>query len=233
MLPTLAAALLLSAATAAGPSVPLKRATGPMVEVAKGDETYWQEKGISPDDAGAVAAYLRRLGESRPEIVRVPGRAGTFLASDFGGKTGEDFGRCLILLQSARGEIRELSRTRGAGEAHSLSPVVFVGGGRTVVLAELATEYSQGLRVYEIAGTEIRELGAIDAGVPGDLGEEDPTPFAKVSLEGGRLVVRFEKDLVLGTGKEGAPVARKPVVFRQGESGFVHVTGTKKAHESR
>jgi hypothetical protein len=38
-------------------------------------------------------------------------------------------------------------------------------------------------------------------------------------------VVRFNKDLVLGTGKEGAPVAKKPVVFRQDETGFVRVTG--------
>jgi hypothetical protein len=81
------------------------------------------------------------------------------------------------------------------------------------------------VRVYEIAGTSIRELGAIDAAVPGENGEEDPTPFAKVSLEGGRLVVRFEKDLVLGTGKEGAPIAKRPVVFRQEEGGFVRVKG--------
>ena len=230
MLPTLAAMLLLSAAPA---TVPLKRATGPMVEVTSGEETYAHEKGIAPDDVGAVHAYLKRIGESKPEIVRVPGRSGTFLASDFGGKTGEDFGRCLILLQSTKGEMRELSRTRGAGDAYSLTPVVFVGGGRTVVLAEPATEYSWGLRVYEIAGASIRELGAIDAAVPGENGEEDPTPYARVSLEGGRLVVRFDKDLVLGIGKEDAPIARRPVVFRQDEGGFVHVPGAKGARRSR
>jgi hypothetical protein len=217
------AALLLSAATAASP-VPLKRATAPMVEVTTGQETSWHEKGISPDDAGAVFAYLKkRLGESKPEIVRVPGRKGVFLASDFGGRTGEDYGRCLFLLQAAKDGIRELDRTRGAGDAYSLKPVVFVGGGRTIVLAELASEYSWGLRVYEMAGSSLRELGAIDAAVPGELGAGDPTPWAKVSLEGGRVVVRFDRDLVLGTGKEDAPVARKPVVFRQDDGGFVLV----------
>lgn len=222
-MPTTVAALLLSAATAAAP-VSLKRVTGPMVEVTTGQETSWHEKGISPDDAGAVLAFLKRLGESKPQIVRVPGRKGLFLASDFTGRTGEDYGRCLFLLQAAKDGIRELDRTRGAGDAYSLRPVVFVGGGRTIVLAELAAESSWGVRVYEIAGSSLRELGAIDAAVPGDLGEEDPTPWAKVSLEGGRVVVRFERDLVLGTGKEGAPVARKPVVFRQHDGGFALVT---------
>jgi hypothetical protein len=227
MLPTVAAALLLPVAVAAS-GVPLVRKTRPMVDAARGDETYRYEQGMAPDDAGAVAAYLRRAGESRPEIVRVPGRKGTFLASDFCGRTGENLERCLVLLQSTRGEIRELARSGGAGNAYTLRPVVFAGGGRTVVLAELATERSAGLRVYELAGSAIRELGAIDAGVPGDLGEEDPTPFAKVRLEGGRLVVRFERDLVLGTGREGAPVAKRPVVFRERDGEFV-VDRPKKA----
>lgn len=218
MLPT-AAALLLPLTLAAS-SVPLERTTRVMVDVARGEETWRHEKGMAPDDAGAVAAYLRHLGESRPDIVRVPGRAGTFLASDFCGATGESLGRCLILLQSTRGGVRELARSRGAGEAYSLRPVVFSGGGHTVVLAELATEYSRGVRVYELAGSAIRELGSIDAGVRGELGEEDPTPYAKVRLEGGRIVVRFDRDLVIGTGKEGAPVARKPVVFRQRDGEF-------------
>ncbi len=216
-----AAVLLLHVASAAAP-VALPRATRPMVEVTEGEATYRYEKGIAADDAGAVAAYLRHQGESRPEIVRVPGRKGTFLAADFCGAKGESLGRCLLLLQAQPGGVRELARTDAAGDAYSLRPVVFQGGGRTVVVAELATsEYSSGIRVYEIAGPAIHEIGGIDAGVPGDLGAEDPTPFATVRLEGGRLVLRFDRDLVLGTEKEGAPVAKKPVVFRQRDSGFV------------
>jgi hypothetical protein len=218
MLPAHAAALLVTAAAA---GVPLARSTRPMVDVSEGDQTYRYEKGMAPDDAGAVAAHLRHLGESRPAIVRVPGRKGTFLAADFCGATGESLGRCLLLLEARPSGIRELSRTRGAGEAYSLEPVVFSGGGRTIVLAQLATEYSRGVRVYEIDGAAIRELGTIDAGVPGDLGETDPIPFAKVRVEGGRIVVRFERDLVVGTGREGAPVARRPVVFRQRGDEFV------------
>jgi hypothetical protein len=121
--------------------------------------------------------------------------------------------------------MRELARTARAGEGSSLKPVVFVGGGRTIVLAELATEASAGVRVYEVAGDSIRDLGRIDAAVPGELGGVDPTPFAKVSIEGGRLVVRFDSDVVLGTGKEDAPVAGKPVVFRQDDGEFVLVKG--------
>lgn len=228
MLPSLVALLLLPSALGAT-DVPLERATRAMVEVARGEETYRHEQGIAPDDAGAVHAYLRRLGESRPEIVRVPGRPGTLLVSDFGGGSGVKLERCLILLQSTPGGVRELSRTRGAGDASSLQPVVFVGGGRTFVLAGLGTEYSRGLRVYELAGTTLRELGSIDAGIPGELGEADPTPFARVRLERGRLVVRFDTDLVLGTGREDAPIAKKPVVFRQDATGFVRLKGPTKA----
>jgi hypothetical protein len=152
-------ALLLSALPAA--AAPLARATNAMVEVTQGEATYKYEKGIALDDAGAVAAYLRGRGESNPEIVRVPGRRGTFLASDFGGGTGEDVGRCLFLLQATRGGVKELARTRGSGDAYNLTPVVFSGGGRTVVLAELGTEYSWGVRVFEVAGTTLRELGAM------------------------------------------------------------------------
>jgi hypothetical protein len=196
-----------------------------MVEVTAGQETYAQEKGISADDAGAVFAHLKRLGESKPQIVRVPGRKGTFLASDFTGRTGEDFGRCLFLLQLGKGGVRELARTARAGEGASLKPVAFVGGGRTIVLAELASETSRGLRVYEVEGDALRELGAIDAALPGEIGGADPTPHAKVSIEGGRVVVRFDADLVLGTGAEDAPIAPKPVVFREADGEFVRVTG--------
>ncbi len=233
MLPTLAAALLLPAAAAAA-GVQLSRVTRATVEATRGDETYWYEKGIAPDDAGAVHAYLRRLGDSsRPVIVRVPGKPGRFLVSDFVRGTGADVGRCLVLLESKRGEVRELARTDGAGGAYGLRPVVFAGGGRTIVLAEMATEYSWGLKVYEIAGTELEELGTIDAAVPDEAGEKDPTPFARVRLEGRRLVVRFDADLVLGTGKDDSPVVRKPVVFRQKGAGFVRAQGVARARAGR
>ncbi len=225
----LAAALLVPAATAAAAEVRLARATGTLVEAGGAGETYWAEKGISADDAGAIRAFLRRRGDSKPQIVRVPGRPRLFLASDFAGGTGADYGRCLFLLESSRGEIRELARTRGEGNAYSLKPVAFAGGGRTIVLAERASESSGGVWVHEIAGNAIRELGEIDAAVPGELGPEDPTPFAKVTIEGGKIVVRFDTDLVLGTGKEDAPIAKRPVVFRQAESGFVRVAAAKKA----
>lgn len=233
MVPTLAA-LLLPAALGAAAVVPLKRATGELVEVTAGQESYRHEQGIAPDDAGAVHAFLRRLGGSRPEIVRVPGRKGTFLAADFCGGAGTDLERCLFLLQSHRGgEIRELARAGGGPQAHALDPVVFAGGGRAIVLARLGMESSRGVRVYEIAGASLRPVGTIDAGVPGELGEGDPIPFASVSLDRGQVVVRFDADLVLGTGQQGAAVASKPVVFREREDGFVRVEAPRDARGRR
>ena len=44
-------------------------------------------------------------------------------------------------------------------------------------------------RIDEAERKVVLLVGEIDAAVPGELGEEDPTPFAKVSLDRGRVVL--------------------------------------------
>jgi hypothetical protein len=219
------AALLLSAAAAA-PGVPLSRATGTLAGGELGDHSYRYEKGIPPAEAEAIVRHVQRDGPTGAVVVRVPGRRGAYLVSAAGrgdAGPGDLGGLCLILLEKRLDGFVELARTRGAADSYSLRPVVFTGGGRTLVLAEMATEYSWGVQVVEVAGKTLRQLGGIDAGVEGEMGEEDPTPFARVRVEGGRFVITFDTDLVLGTGDPNAPRAKRPVVFREEKDRFVRV----------
>ena len=224
MLDVIAAVAVLSLGAGAGTQ--LSRVTGAQVKVEGGDGLlYSHEKGVAPADAKAIYEHRRRGGESVPVIVRVPGRAGLFLVSDLGppDAPANDYGRRLFLLQRVKDGFRELGRTRGVGDAYNLDPVVFTGAGRTVVLAELGTEYSWGLVAYEIAGRELRELGAIGVAAPGEEGERDPTPFARVHVEGGRLVVAFDVDMIEDPGGQHAKALARPVVFRQEGKRFVRV----------
>lgn len=219
-----AIAALITAATASA-AAPLSRVTGSCVEVKAKDEaeSFCHEKGILRDDAGVVVRGLRERYEGARAIWRVPGGRSTFLA--VGSRQPEDSkdlgGLRLILVEKDGPRISVLGESSGSADSYILKPVVFTGSGRTIVLAEMGTEYSWGLRVFEVAGRELRDLGSIDAGVIGASGqEEDPTPFARVTIEGGKVVVTFDSDLSIGTGNSDAPLALKPVVFRQGAKGF-------------
>jgi hypothetical protein len=214
-------AILATAAVAA----PLARATGSFVEVkARGAaESFSFEKGIVPDDGAMVIRSLRGRYEGVSAVWRVPGRPSTFLAA--GSRKQEDSrdlgGLRLLLVEKDSRGISVLGESTGSADSYILRPVVFSGAGRTLVLAEMGTEYSWGLRVFEVDGSELRDLGSIDAGVIGEDGQEgDPTPFARVTIEGGKVVVTFDSDLSIGTGDSDAPLALKPVVFRQGAKGF-------------
>lgn len=217
------AALITAATPAAGAS--LVRVTGPCVEVKAREpaESFCHEKGILQQDAAVLVRGLRQRYEGAGAIWRVPGRHSIFLA--VGSRQSNDpkdlGGLRLILVEKDGQGISVLGESAGSADSYVLNPVVFTGSGRTIVLAEMATEYSWGLRVFEVAGRELRDLGSIDAGVIGESGQEDdPTPFARVTIEGGKVVVTFDADLSIGTGDSDAPLALKPVVFRQGTKGF-------------
>ena len=231
MLAFLTAGIVAAVGIAASPGgKALTRVTGERLYVtdANGRREFGYEKGLAPADArGLLALVKARCRGSALDVVRVPGRAGAFLIVAEGCKTAAapDMGLRLILLERTGAEIKVLDRTQGNGDAYSIRPVVFAGEGRTIVLAELAAEYSWGLVVYEVAGDALRRLGRIDAGAPAkeewDFGERDPTPYARVSLEDGKLVVTFDSDLVIGTtGDSSGKIALKPVVFREGAKGF-------------
>jgi hypothetical protein len=213
-------------ALAAPAGSPLLLASGPQVEFrGEGDEgSFSYEKGMAQADAVTLIQQVRKhIGPARA-ILRVPGRGASFLVVGLGRVTTdpEDFGGLrLMLVEKSGRSVTLLAQSSGSADSYSLKPVVFTGGGRTIVLAETGTEYSWGLRVFEVVGRELRDLGGIDAGVIGESGqEEDPTPFARVTIAGGKVVITFDSDLSIGTGNPGARLALKPVVFRQSATGF-------------
>jgi hypothetical protein len=222
-----ALALLVAAGTGGAHPTALARHEVRLRELHVGLESIVHESAIPASQARAIHAYRRsvsgRIG-SQPIILRVPGEPGTFLLSDYQDPAGGEHGRRLVLVRREKGRFRELGQSRPAGDSHLLRPVLFTGAHRTVVLAAIGTEDSWGLLVYEIVGGSIRELGAIDATRPGLHGdEEDPTPCARVELDGARIVVRFECDLWLGSGNADAPLVAKPVVFREDGESFTLV----------
>lgn len=220
-------AALLAASAMAG--TPLRRATNDRLFVTDKDGTreFAYEKGMAPGEARTILEQVKARCRPAHDVVRLPRRNGSFLVTGQGCRpdTQEDMGLRLMLVEKAGAGIKVLAEGRGTGDAYSLRPVAFTGDGRTIVLAELAAEYSWGLQVYEVVGSELRALGSIDAGVPGDEGasdEQDPTPFAHVTInKDGKIVVTFDRDLVIGTGNPDSKIATKPVVFRQGPKGFV------------
>ncbi len=219
-------AAFLVAATTAG--TPLRRATNDRLYVTDEDGTreFAYEKGLALGEARRILEQVKARCRPAHDVVRLPGRTGLLLVAGQGCRpdTQKDMGPRLMLVEKAGAGIKVLAEGRGTGDAYSLQPVVFTGDGRTIVLAELAAEYSWGLQVYEVVGSELRALGSIDAGVPGNEGaadEQDPTPFARVRIEDGKVVVTFDRDLVIGTGNPDSKIASKPVVFRQGSKGFV------------
>lgn len=204
---------------------PLSRVTGSCVEVKAKEqaESFCHEKGVLPDDAVTILRGVRERYEGAQAIWRVPGHRSFFLVvgSRRSYESKDPGGLRLLLVEKDGRRISVLGESTGSADSYVLKPVVFAGSGRTIVLAEMGTEYSWGLRVFEVAGRELRDLGSIDAGVIGESGqEEDPTPFARVTIEGGKVVLTFDSDLSIGTGNSDAPLAMKPVVFRQGAKGF-------------
>ncbi len=218
-------AALLAAATLAGTQ--LARFTNDAIYVTdkNGTREFGYEKGMAPTEARAILELVKAQCRPAKLVVRMPRRRDAFLVAGQGCGTDDprDVGPRLMLVEKSGSGVKVLAQGRGSGDSYSLVPVVFTGAGRTIVLAELAAEYSWGLSVYEVVGGELRALGHIDAGVPGDgqADEKDPTPFARVTLESGKVVIAFDSDLVIGTGKPDSKIALKPVVFRQAATGFV------------
>jgi len=211
----------------AGPAgSPLRLASGPQVEFrGEGDEgSFSYEEGMAQAEAVTLIQQVRKRIGPAHTILRVPGRSTSFLVVGVGRATAESRdldGLRLMLVEKSGQGVTLLAQSSGSADSYVLKPVVFTGSGRTIVLAETGAEYTWGLRVFEVVGRELRDLGGIDAGVIGESGqEEDPTPFARVTIAGGKVVVTFDSDLSIGTGNPGAPLALKPVVFRQSATGF-------------
>ncbi len=149
------------------------------------------------------------------QLAPVPGRPGSwvFVAS---GRSGLQ----LVLASWAGGRLTEADRTRGAGDAYSLRPAFFTGGGRTFVFVESAKETSRGFLVLELAGGRLREVAPLEVALDAD--DSSALPQLSARLQGRELQVSFDADLVKpGAGTEYTRSGGAPVVFRHDGKRFV------------
>ncbi|MHB8844025.1 MAG: hypothetical protein ACYC7L_04690 [Nitrospirota bacterium] len=190
-----------------------------LIEAEQAGKRYWYDDRISRAEALALLQYFCTMADDPvPSLYAVPGIKGYYVVSSHDKQiTESDNGRRLYLMRKAKGGYEVIDRTPGAGDSYILEPVFFLGRGKTLILAEIGTEYSWGLLVYEIRGKRLYFLGGLDATIEGAFDAADPTPFAVVKHANGRWRVEFSHDLVLDAGglKEQTikQKGKQPIVF--------------------
>lgn len=229
-------AVFSSAAGAPSPALAgeftLKKHSVRIIKVDTPDKRYWYDDRIPEKQVLALYAFLAlAVKDPVPLIYAVPGLPGHYVVSSYDMRSTEtDYGRRLYLVRETKTGFEVVDRTPGAFDSYILEPVFFLGRGRTLILAEIGTEYSWGLMVYEIRHKRLVYLGPLDATVEGDVDASDPTPFAAVKHANGRWLVEFSSDLLLDAGglKEQKLLrkGKRPIVFEQKEKGFAPVPGT-------
>jgi hypothetical protein len=203
-----------------------------LIEVEQSGERYWYDDRIAQVDVKALYLHFKRkVDDPVPLIYAVPGMKGYFVVSSWDERfTDKDYGRRLYLVRKKGSGFEDVDRTAGAGDSYILTPAFFRGQGRILILAEIGTEYSWGLLVYEIIHKRLVFLGPLDAAVEGEVDAEAPTPFAGVKNVNGRWLVEFSRDLVLDAGglHEQSIMRRenKPIIFEYDGKSFIPKEGT-------
>lgn len=204
-----------------------------LIEVEQGDDRYWYDDRVPEAEAKALLAYFSKKTEHPVPLMvyAVPGAKGYYVVSSYDRTfTDSDYGRRLYLVRNGPSGFEDIDRTPGAADSYVLKPVFFTGGGKILILAEVGTEYSWGVMVYEIANKRLTYLGNIDASVEREGNAEDPTPFATVKYANGRWRVEFSHDLVLDAGgltdRTIKQKGKRPIVFEYDGKRFSPKAGT-------
>ncbi len=203
-----------------------------LIEAEQDGKRYWYDDRIPREEALALLTYFRAIvSDPVPLFYAVPGVKGYYVVSSYDEKTtASDYGRRLYLVRKGRGGFDMIDRTPGASDSYILKPVFFLGHGRMLILAEIGTEYSWGLQVYEIRNRRLTFLGFLDATIDSGENVTDPTPFATVKLVNGRWRVEFSHDLVQDAGGLHDRTIRrkgtKPIVFELKGKEFLPKEGT-------
>lgn len=210
----------------------LKKQSVRLAAVDKNGKRYWYDEGMTAADVKALYRHFeKKSSEPLPSMYGVPGLRGYFLVSAWNSHlTGSDYGRRLYLVRKKDGSFEDIDRTGGAGDSYILRPNFFIGKGKILILAEIGTEYSWGLLVYEIVGKRLIYRGTLDAAVEGKEDADDPTPYAKVTYVNKGWVIAFDHDLVLDPGgRKEQRIKRKgskPILFGHDGTAFVPKEGT-------
>jgi hypothetical protein len=85
-------------------------------------------------------------------------------------------------------------------DSYSLLPTFYTDDDKVLILAEIGTEYSWGLVVYELVGDAMRDLGPINATYWSGESNVNPLAQSKVTSGKGGYRVQFYSDLTLNPG---------------------------------
>jgi hypothetical protein len=222
---------LLMVSVAAGP-IALKRHVPEYATRKHQEQAIRQDRNVSEEVVQAIIDKRNVASPEKPRVtvtvLAIPGQPERFLVIDADPPEGEHYGLRLFLFEARKGELHQLDRSAPMQDGYVLNPILFSGGGRVFIVAGIGTEYSWGDVVWEVEGTKLRYLGAIEAAVPGEENDEAPTPFANVLLADGTLLIRYDTDLVFQSAKPDAPRLRKPVTFRKEGTRFVPVRDARR-----
>ncbi len=126
----------------------------------------------------------------------------------FWGSSNKDFGKKFAVLKRSSNNYKSLYESAGSGDSYILEPSFFSSdymGGSLLVLAEVGTEYSWGLRVFLLRDSlEIEDLGTLDVAVlpESEYGDGTVSAVAYITIRenGETYEFSFSKDLVFDPG---------------------------------
>lgn len=200
------------------------------VQTGKDNERIFFDQAIPKQEREALRKFIRkekRLLTAR--VVLVSKGPALYLVSAYeeGQSTSseKDFGKRLFLFEKDEKGYKQLARTRGAADSYLLNPMIFAGGGKKLVLAEIGTEYPWGMLVYEIRERDLVHLGSLDVAAIVEDGElACAIPYAEILLDNKQWIVKFHTDLELNPGgkdqKQIKRAGEKPVIFKHQGKGF-------------
>jgi hypothetical protein len=164
----------------------------------------------APPETLAAAAEQFFRSTFRPrfgavEVAGIPGSPHRLLVS---GSVREPEGYealRLFLLEESQGGFLVLSRTAHQEDADWFTPVVFAGEGNLLILADVGSEYSWGLRAFVIRGDTIEALPPPLVAAPDYESELGPAksalPNVAVFSTGHGFELEFDTALVLNPGR--------------------------------
>lgn len=119
-------------------------------------------------------------------------------------KPGGDYGRRLMLFRKEDGADKRVYYSEGSYDSYILEPAFYsnCGGYDLLILAEIDTEYSWGLRLFSYKDGEMNDLGSIPIAVDTeeDIYADSIVPHLILREKGSALVISFGKDVARNPG---------------------------------
>ena len=147
---------------------------------------FYDDNNVSLEIALKLSEFIyKKYGDSDiPVISKIPGRNDTYLVSAHGEGNKNDNGRRFFLLKLENDKVDTLYIGKGAWDSYILRPIFYYGETKILILAELGTEYSWGLKTYEFHKEKLRYLGNIDIALdPEDQFSDLTSPLRNEKVE--------------------------------------------------